>query len=102
MNERACTVSEIDALRSAVKTRWMFGTTMLPKHAVSATYNATEMGIEVEQRVRTYMAAGITADDIYAEDRGITVAQLRADREARKQTMKSDPEWKESPPTKGL
>ena len=68
MADRAYTVAELDALREACEMRWLFGTTH-PRHMkLSFSYRPEEKAIAVEQRVRTYMIAGITAAHIYAED----------------------------------
>lgn len=68
-SERAYTVNDIDALREACRERWLWGTT---KHAegsrVSRSYRQEDMDRAVEELVRTYMMAGITADDIYEAD----------------------------------
>lgn len=72
MTERAYTVREIDALRQACETRWLYGTTNLSGRGggfCSRQYRSEEKDAGVEQMVRTYMVAGITADDIYAEDK---------------------------------
>ena len=72
MTERAYTVSEIDALRNAVKERYMFGTTYVPPGHTGRgglTYRENEMMMAVEQQTRTFMLAGITAEDIVAEDK---------------------------------
>lgn len=69
MIERAYTVREIDDLRAACRSRWLWGTTN-PARMVgcSRSYRAEEEAVAVEQLVRTYMLAGITAADIRAED----------------------------------
>lgn len=66
--ERAYTVAEIDALRSVCKMRWLFGTTE-PGNSFSRSYKAEELDHGVEQLVRTYMLAGLTAGDILEQDR---------------------------------
>ena len=69
MSERKYTVSEIDQLRSAVRLRCIFGTSN-SKHWLHAYYahNSQDMDKRIEEQLRTYMIAGITADDIYKED----------------------------------
>ena len=87
------TVSEIDELRYALQERYIWGTTYSPPpdtiiqstdtiHGVSYSsrsrvYNQQEMNIVVEQRLRTYMIAGIKAKDIYAEDKRIYLKNKR-------------------------
>ena len=70
MGERAYTVSEIDALRSACRDRVIWGTTNSDyMRGMSGSYREADMVKSAEEMVRTYMLAGITADQIYAEDR---------------------------------
>lgn len=66
--ERAYTVAEIDALRRACEDRLTFGSTYWPPGAIfrSGTPPAAET---LEARVRTYMLAGIVAEDIYEQDK---------------------------------
>ena len=68
--DRAYTVAEIDALRSACEQRWLFGTTASRGSGTffSRSYRESEKDNGVEEMVRTYMIAGITAADIYAKD----------------------------------
>jgi hypothetical protein len=68
MIERAYTVKEIDALRKVVQMRWLFGTTNLKNTQMSRRYKEEELQVAVEQQLRTYMLAGIVAEDIVAED----------------------------------
>ena len=72
MSERAYTVREIDALRRACERRWLYGTTasLGAGTHTSRTFRSEEKDKGVEELVRTYMLAGIVAEDIYAEDRG--------------------------------
>lgn len=70
MSERAYTVAELDALRRAVETRWLFGTTrMRPGPSQSRVYTAEEKDRAVEALMRTHMLAGHTAQDIYDADK---------------------------------
>ena len=72
MPERAYTVSEIDALRQVVTTRYMCGSTYFSKFRSSFTsraYKESDMYRAVEEQIRTYMTAGITANDIIEHDR---------------------------------
>lgn len=95
--ERKYSVKEIDALRNAESARYLYGTTYTPPPppptkeelaeterfkktggtmsvtfgagTMSRSYTETEKAAVVEQMVRTDMAAGIVAEDIYAEDK---------------------------------
>ena len=71
MGERKYTVQEIDELRSACKKRWLFGTTEDVSGEWSRTYQEDDMTKCVEELVRTYMLAGIIADDIRERDRKV-------------------------------
>jgi hypothetical protein len=84
--DRAYTVKEIDALRKLCVDKWLFGS-FFPYFqplkpilgfdgniigysggsSFSRSYKQTEMDAGVEQLVRTYMMAGITAEDIFAQ-----------------------------------
>lgn len=67
--ERAYTVKEIDALRAAAKERFMWGTTKcIQGSCFSRSFRPNEVAIGTEELVRTYMLAGITAQDIYDAD----------------------------------
>ena len=72
MSERAYTVREIDELRRACERRWLYGTTASLGDGVhvSRPYRTEDKDKGVEELVRTYMLAGIVAEDIYTEDRG--------------------------------
>ena len=67
MTERRYTVGEIDNLRAACEMRFFYGTTA-PREDFSASYDPNEKNKAVEEMVRTYMLAGITADDIRKAD----------------------------------
>jgi hypothetical protein len=67
---RAYTVAEIDALRSALEVRWVWGTTAQSQtRGMSRPYYHEDKIKGVEELVRTAMLAGHTAEDIYAADR---------------------------------
>src|SRR5688572_3828140 len=68
MTERSYTVAEIDALRKACELRWLHGSTAAPLPRMSHAYYPADKDRGVEEMVRTYMLAGITAAEIYAED----------------------------------
>lgn len=65
MMERIYTVAEIEALRQAIENKYLFGTYRGPTgNFQSQAYNETEKASVIEQRVRTHMLAGHTADDL--------------------------------------
>lgn len=77
---RAYTVKEIDALRQAGEDRYLYGSTYTPppppghtgglyNHRMSRSYRESDKAATVEEMVRTYMLAGITAKDIIEADR---------------------------------
>lgn len=72
MSERAYTVSELDALRSAVEYKWLFGSYTPQRHESGITfgrsYKESEKAACVEELVRTHMMAGHTAEDLYASE----------------------------------
>ncbi|KRA58149.1 hypothetical protein ASD85_16835 [Rhizobium sp. Root651] len=63
---RAYTVIDLDALRSAVRSRELWGSYRGPSRdrTSSVSYNETEMTKIVEETVRTHMIAGHTASDL--------------------------------------
>lgn len=67
MENAKYTVAEIDALRGACESRYLFGTTA-PTSGMSRSYYEPDKAKAVEEMVRTYMLAGIRADDLYAQD----------------------------------
>lgn len=68
---RRYTVAEIDELRRAVETRWLYGTSVIqPDGTFSRQYMAGEKESAVEKLVRTHMLAGHVAKDIYEADKG--------------------------------
>jgi hypothetical protein len=72
MKDKAYTVKEIDDLRRACETRWLFGSTIaVQSPQLSRSYGESEKTKCVEEIVRTYMLAGIIAEDLYNEDRGL-------------------------------
>lgn len=69
MTERPYTVREIDALRSVVEYKWLFGTYNYSfENGCSISYKEHEKEVAVEQRVRTHMLAGHTAEDLLASE----------------------------------
>lgn len=63
------TVQEIALLRQACEQRWLFGTNRIgPGTQMSRTYLSEEKDRGVEEMVRTYIAAGITAEDLWRAD----------------------------------
>lgn len=73
MTERSYTISELDALRQAVDTKWLFGTYYPPLSGGSSrSYFEHERTKAVEELVRTHMLAGHTANDLYDSEQLIT------------------------------
>lgn len=82
---RKYTAREVDELRSVCETKWLYGTTyweyptdtasidsdgiFFANTRMSRAYREEEKVKAVEELVRTYMLAGITAKDIIEEDR---------------------------------
>lgn len=64
--KKAYTVKEIDALRNACDERYM---SRYVPGAVYTGYSDSKRILAVEEMVRTYMLAGITAEDIIEADR---------------------------------
>ena len=70
MSDRAYTVREIDELRNACDTLWMWGPEGFKFREgmrVGRSYKLDEKTKCVEEMVRTYMTAGVTADDMWKE-----------------------------------
>lgn len=78
--ERRYTVAEIDDLRRMCDLRFLFGTTY-PSNETrwSHSYQAGERERAVEEMVRTYLLAGITADDIRAADMPTSASATKTD-----------------------
>lgn len=74
MAEKKYTVEEIDDLRRALRERYMWGNANGPHFAevhsavVSRSYKETEMSAVVEDQLRTFMLAGVSAQDLRDED----------------------------------
>ncbi len=68
MTERVYTVAEIDELRDAVWKRVVYGTTRPVSGTCSPVFGPGEVDRRVEERIRTYILAGITAEDLISED----------------------------------
>ena len=70
--ERRYTVQEIDELREACRDRYLFGTTYFEFDSSGVLngrpYREKEMIVAVEEMVRTYMLARVTAKQIFEED----------------------------------
>lgn len=73
MPDRSYTVDEIDALRYALEERFVWGSSLGPNTSMSSglgrSYQKQDMIATVEAQLRTFMLAGVTAEDIFAEDR---------------------------------
>lgn len=67
MTDRAYTIAEIDTLRSACREIWMFGSIIDGRTATSGSYRQQDLDKGTEEMVRTYMLAGITGAELYAD-----------------------------------
>ncbi len=69
--ERKYSVSEIDALRRAVDNKYLWGRYHGPRGGLecSISYKEADKAVVVEARVRTYMLAGFTAEDLLQEEK---------------------------------
>ena len=81
VSERRYTVKEIDELREVCDMRYVWGTTVLgfdPTGGIhhSRTYREIERVTAVEQMIRTYMMAGITAKQIREEDKRLAEERI--------------------------
>ena len=65
--ERTYTVREVDALRSACESKWLFSS-YRGRSGASRAYKEDEKTRCVEEIVRTHMQAGHTAEDLYASE----------------------------------
>ena len=70
--ERRYTVKEIDDLREVCERRYLYGTTSLVVPQMSRAYYENDKIKAVEELLRTYMMAGITAKQINEEDKKTT------------------------------
>ena len=66
MPERAYTVAEIDRMREAVEHRCIWGCSIgdARQNTMSRTYNEVELIKRVEERLRTYMLAGVEPEEL--------------------------------------
>lgn len=66
MTQRAYTIQEIDALREAERTKYLWGSYSGPSplNDISRNYREVELERIVEERVRTLMHAGLTVEDL--------------------------------------
>lgn len=68
MESQKYSVQEIDDLRTVVKCRYLFGSSITHGNLMSITYRENEMNAAVEDLVRTHMLAGHKALDILVAD----------------------------------
>jgi hypothetical protein len=69
MTERKYSVGDLDALRRAVRDKWLWGSYHMTRESrASRSYREDEMTKAVEEIVRTHMLAGHTAEDLYASE----------------------------------
>jgi hypothetical protein len=68
--ERAYTIREIDDLREVINTHMWFGHYWreVPQDAPMLHYPSKDSGRVLEEKVRTTMWAGLTADDLIASE----------------------------------
>ena len=78
MTERAYTVKEIDELVRACERRWLWGTTQMPT-GNGRSYRPEEKDKGTHEMARTFMLAGLTADDLYEEDRAREAERAKRD-----------------------
>lgn len=66
MTERSYTIKEIDEIRKRVEFKYLFGKYRLRGScsSIGRTYTQQELDNHIEQRTRTIMMAGLTADDL--------------------------------------
>jgi len=83
-DEKKYTVKEIRDLRNVCENIYLFGTSLFGGTRFSRVYKEVEKVVAVEQMVRTYILAGITAKDIRDED----------EKELREQNSLNDQETK--------
>lgn len=71
MSERRYSVSELDELRAAVESKYLWGSYMpdFCTNRMSRQYKEDEKNVAVEQMVRTHMIAGHTAEDLRASEK---------------------------------
>lgn len=65
--QRRYTLTEIDQMRRAVETKWLFGLwphEMTGSQYTGRTYCESEKAAGVEEMLRTYMAAGMGPEDM--------------------------------------
>ena len=69
MPDRAYTIKETDALRRVVEHKYLYGSYGRMQSGMSRTYMESDKDKHVEERVRTLMVAGITAEEILAQEK---------------------------------
>ena len=68
MIQKKYTVKQIDDLRKTCENKWLYGTFKISNgQNWSRSYSQIEKDTGVEELVRTYMLAGITADELYKD-----------------------------------
>jgi hypothetical protein len=96
MSERAYTVKEIDALRRACRERVIWGSSVMShlyRGRSSGSYKASEADQKAEEMVRTFMLAGITAEQVKEQDQSAEDERTKA---ALTGLEKADPEYRET------
>lgn len=82
MSERKYSVAELDALRIAVRNKFVWGRYIpVPMRGVmSRCFRDGEIENSVEQMVRTHMLSGHTSEDLYASEKPSNNRMLINDR----------------------
>lgn len=83
---RSYTVRELDDLRAACESRWLFGTSVLTEQRGSRHYRAGEKEKAVEEMVRTHMLAGHVAQDLIDEDTAVEPENMSLPRREEEQS----------------
>jgi len=82
-DERKYTVSEIRELRVVCEKIYIWGTPLPSGGGMSWPYMEADKVVAVEEMIRTYMLAGITAKDIIAEDKKNSEPQAQKEQETK-------------------
>ena len=69
-DERKLTVIEVDELRNVCENIYLYGSAILDSGSMSRVFQERDMVVAVEEMVRTYILAEITAKDLIEEAKG--------------------------------
>lgn len=67
MRARTYSLAEVDLLRAAAEYEFVWGRGPVPIGGASRSYDAKEAIVATEERVRTYMAAGLDPESLADE-----------------------------------